>query len=289
MTEWLFVRKAGGRVSEAVWVSGLLLAMVLPPTIPLFMVVIGGVFAISFGKMAFGGFGANVFNPAMTGRVFLYITFPLHMTSEWIPAASLGDFPGGLTSWLYSPNIQGIDAVTTATYSHAYRMGAERLPSLLQLFLGDINGVFNKLGEIVYIGGGSAGETSAFLLICGGLFLVAKKIAKWRLVTGFFVTYAVCQIILHAAVPHLSVSLIPGMLSGGALLGGFFMVTDPVSATKTNTGQWIYASLIALSTSIIRTFSLFAGGLMFSILLGNMFGPLIDYAVKASGSRRKPS
>jgi len=280
VTEWMFVKKQDGKVSEAVFVTGMLFGLILPPTIPLYMVVLGAVFAITFGKMAFGGFGANVFNPAMVGRAFVYITFPVHMTNRWIPAANFSDFPGGFGAWRFSPIADYVSAITTATPSHAYREGAATLPSTWQLLLGNINGVFEKLGEVTFIGGGSLGETSALLLLIGGLYLVEKKIAKWRLVAGFFVSYGVVQVVLHMLVPAKAPNLVYGMLSGGAFLGGFFMVTDPVSAAKTKPGQWIYASLIAVLTNLIRTFSLFAGGLMFAVLLGNMFAPLIDHTVK---------
>ena len=101
ITEWLFVRKKDGKVSEAVFVTGMLFGLALPPTIPLYMVVLGAIFAITFGKMAFGGFGANIFNPALVGRAFLYITFPIHMTNRWIPAADFLQFPGGFSAWRF--------------------------------------------------------------------------------------------------------------------------------------------------------------------------------------------
>ena len=280
LTEWLFVRKGNGKVSEAVFVTGILLGLIMPPTIPPFMVVLGAAFAITFGKMAFGGFGANVFNPAMVGRAFVYITFPVQITNRWISASNFTDFPGGFAVWRYAPIPDYVTAITSATPSHAYKAAADTLPSLWQLFLGNINGAFDYLGERVFIGGGSLGETSALLLLIGGLFLVIKKVAKWRLVVGFLGTYALMQIILHMTVPDLAPPLVYGMLSGGAVLGGFFMVTDPISAPTTNGAQWLYGALIAISTNIIRTFSLFAGGLMFSILIGNMFAPLMDHGVK---------
>jgi Na+-transporting NADH:ubiquinone oxidoreductase subunit B len=286
LTEWMFVRKRDGKISEAVFVTGMLFGLILPPTIPLWMVVLGAVFAITFGKMAFGGFGFNIFNPAMVGRAFLYITFPVYMTGRWIPAANFTHFPGGFTAWRFSPVSDFISAVTSATPSHAYRAGAEILPSLWQLFLGNINGSFNQLGETIFIGGGSLGEVSAVLLILGGIYLITKKIAKWRLVVSFFGTYMILQVLLHWIVPHLASGLLYGVLSGGAVLGGFFMVTDPVSAPKTKGAQWMYGTLIATSTNIIRTFSLFAGGLMFSILLGNMFASLMDHGVKQLQKRK---
>lgn len=286
-TEWLFVRKKGGKVSEAVLVSGFILGLILPPTIPFYMIILGGVFAITFGKMAFGGFGANVFNPAMCGRAFLYITFPVHMTNRWIPAANFSDFPGGFAAWRFSPVADALSAITSATPSHAYRAGAETLPSIGQLLFGNINGSFENLGESVFIGGGSLGEASAILILIGGVYLLVKKAAKWRLVLSFFTVYMLVQTGLHQIVPDLVSGVLYGVLSGGAIFGGFFMVTDPVSAPKTKGAQWIYGSLIAVSTNIIRSFSLFAGGLMFSILLGNMFAPLMDHGVRVFQNRRK--
>ena len=287
ITEWMFVRKHHGKVSEAVFVTGMLFGLVLPPTIPFYMVVLGAVFAISFGKMAFGGFGANVFNPAMVGRAFIYITFPIHMTARWIPAANFSDFPAGFALWRFTPIGDALSAITTATPSHAYRAGAEILPTIGKLLFGNINGTFVKLGETVFIGGGSLGETSAVLILIGGFYLLIKKIAKWRLVVGFFGAYIIMQVILHLTMPHIAPGLLYGVLSGGAVLGGFFMVTDPVSAPKTKGAQWIYGTFIAILTNIIRSFSLFAGGLMFSILLGNMFAPLMDHGVKTFGNRGK--
>jgi Na+-transporting NADH:ubiquinone oxidoreductase subunit B len=285
----MFLRKKGGKVSEAVFVTGMLFGLILPPTIPMWMVILGAAFAITFGKMAFGGFGFNIFNPAMVGRAFLYITFPIHMTNRWIPAANFADFPGGFAVWRFSPVSDFLSALTTATPSHAYRAGAENLPSLWQLFFGNINGSFENLGETIFIGGGSLGETSVILLMMGGLYLLFKKIAKWRLVVSFFGTYMIMQVLLYWFVPDMASGLLYGVLSGGAVLGGFFMVTDPVSAPKTKGAQWMYGALIAISTNIIRTFSLFAGGLMFSILLGNMFASLMDHGVKQLQKRKVPT
>ena len=281
LTEWLFVRKSSGRVSEAVFVTALLFALTLPPTVPLPMVVLGAVFGIVFGKMAFGGFGANIFNPAMVARAFLYITFPVYMTNRWIPAADLSDFPGGFGTWRFSAGPYA-DSITTATVSHAYKAGAETLPGLAQLFFGHIHGRFVVMGETTLIGGGSLGETSAFLLLFGGIYLLIRKTARWRLVTGFFVTYFLFQSLLYFWVAGTTVpDPVVAVLSGGIVLGGFFMVTDPVSAAKTSTGQWIYSGLIAVVAALIRSFSLFAGGLMFAILIGNMFASLIDFSVRS--------
>lgn len=279
-TEWLFVRKTTGKVSEAVFVTAALYALILPPTLPWPMIILGAVFGITFGKMAFGGFGANAFNPAMVGRAFIYICFPVHMTNRWIPAAGFSDFPGGFLSWRFSILGKGISSVTSATVTHAAGAHAQGVPGFLQLFLGNINGQFESMGQMTLIGGGSLGETSALLLMTGGLYLILKKVANWRLVVGFFGTYLVFQTVLHAFLPDQVFNPVLALFSGGIVLGGFFMVTDPVSAPKTRPAQYIYAGLIAVLAILIRSFSLFAGGLMFAILLGNMFGPLMDHTVR---------
>ncbi|MCU0645586.1 MAG: RnfABCDGE type electron transport complex subunit D [bacterium] len=287
ITEWLFVRSANGKVSEAVFVTAFLYALSLPPTLPLYMVVIGAVFAITFGKMAFGGFGSNVFNPAMVGRAFVYITFPIHMTNRWIPAANFSDFPGGFAAWQFHTTPDYLSAITEATPQIAFKDGATTLPSYFQLLFGNINGQFERLGAPTLIGAGSMGEVSAILLIIGGLYLVYKKAANWRLVVSFFATFLIFDTILHLIMPAKVPNPLFGILAGSAILGGFFIVTDPISAPKTDIARYIYGSLIAIFTIVIKTFALFSGGLFFGVLLGNMFGPLIDYYVKNYQARRK--
>lgn len=287
VTEWLFLRKGQAKVTEAIVVTAILFAMTLPPTIPFYMVILGAVFGVSFSKMAFGGFGMNVFNPALVCRAFLYITFPLHMTNQWIPAANFSDFPGGFAMWRFFAGNNYLSAVTSATPNIAFKDGAATLPGYLQLFLGNINGQYEKLGEITLIGGGSIGETSALLLLIGGLYIVFKKVANWRLVVSFFATFVVFMTVLHLIIPEKTPDALFSILAGSAFLGGFFMVTDPVSSARTNAGRWIFGAMVAILAIIIKSFSLFAGGVMFAILLGNMFAPIIDYAVKNYQQRRK--
>jgi len=287
LTEWSFVRVQGTKVSEAIIVTAILFALSLPPTIPFYMVVLGGIFGVSFGKMAFGGFGNNVFNPALVCRAFLYITFPIHMTNRWIPAANFSEFPGGFAMWRFFSGGNNLSAITSATPNIAFKDGASSLPDYLQLFLGNINGHYEKLGELTLIGGGSIGETSALLLLIGGLYIVFKKVANWKPAVSFFATYFITTALLHLLVPVKAPDPLYSLLAGSAILGGFFMVTDPVSAARTDTGRWIYGALIAILAIVIKTFSLFAGGLMFAILLGNMFAPIIDYAVRNYQQRRK--
>lgn len=279
LTEWLFVKKTKpGKVSEAVFVTAILYGLILPPTIPFYMVILGAIFGITFGKMAFGGFGMNVFNPALVARAFVYITFPIQSTAVWTPAA--GSFPGGLSAWLYSPE-DAVSAITSATSLSAFRDGATTLPGLWQLFLGNIHGQFDKLGEITLIGGGSVGETSVLLIMIGGIYILYKKVANWKIVASFFGSFIIFQTIFHLAVPGKAGSSLFGLFAGGVVFAGFYMVTDPISAARTETGKVICPALIALLTILIRAFSLFAGGVMFAILLTNTFTPIIDYAINS--------
>jgi Na+-transporting NADH:ubiquinone oxidoreductase subunit B len=230
--------------------------------------------------MAFGGFGMNIFNPALVARAFVYITFPIHSTSRWVPAAGFGDFPGGLFAWLYSPK-DATSAITSATPLSAFRDGAATLPDSWQLFLGTIHGQFDKLGEIIPIGGGSIGETSALLIALGGIYLLYKNIANRKIVASFFGAFLIFQTLFYLVAPAKVANPLFGLLAGGVVFGGFYMATDPISASRTELGKIICPALIALLTILIRAYSLFAGGMMFAILLTNAFTPIIDYAIKS--------
>lgn len=281
-TEWLFVRhQKPGKVSEAVFVTAILYAMILPPTIPVYMVILGAIFGVTFSKMAFGGFGMNVFNPALVARAFVYLTFPVHTTSRWIPAAQFADFPGGLATWLYTPTGQnGLSAMTSASPLSAFREGATTFPNLWQLFTGTIAGQFvNAAGETIAIGGGSVGETSALLLLLGGGYLLYKKVANWKIVTSFFGAFIIFQLIFHIMAPTKFPDVWFGLFSGGLMFGGLYMVTDPITASRTEWGKILCPALAAVLTIIIRAYALFAEGVMFAILLTNTFTPIIDYAI----------
>jgi Na+-transporting NADH:ubiquinone oxidoreductase subunit B len=159
-------------------------------------------------------------------------------------------------------------------------ISATTLPGLGQLFWGNIYGQFlNKYGEQTFIGGGSVGETSVLLITIGGLYLLYKKIANWKIVASFFGSFIIFQTIFHLAVPAKVGNPLFGLFAGGVVFAGFYMATDPISAARTEAGKVICPALIALLTILIRAFSLFAGGVMFAILLTNTFTPIIDYAI----------
>jgi len=277
LTEFLFLIKRKQPVSEAVFVSAIIYALILPPTVPWHVVVIGIVFAILFGKMVFGGFGRNIFNPAMVGRAFVYISFPVAMTARWAPAAS---FPwGALGQWSTAgvTSVTGVaggaDVITSATPLAMVKAGTGKAPELLDLFLGNISGTM--------------GVTSVIAILIGGIYLFASGTANRWIILMTIGTYAVMDLLLVSVGVKTSVPVLPALMGGGFLFGAFFMVTDPVSAPRELGAKLIYAGLISVAASVIGTFSVFNGGLMFALLLGNMFSPILDYAFKQAKKRQK--
>lgn len=262
LSEYVFARKYDQQVSSSVFVTNMLFAMIIPPTLPFWMAVVGIIFAVVFGKMVFGGFGKNIFNPALVGRAFIYVTFAVYMTGMW--SEPYGGILGGLLS--YSP-----DAVTAAT--------------VLSTAKGTMNNVWLSafLGNIA----GSAGETSALLIIVGGMYLVIKKVASKEIIVSTVIGFLIPQTILWYLSVKDAVDPLTAMLTGGFMLGLFFMTTDPVSAPKTSVGKILYGLFIGLMTSMIRTFSVWPEGMMFAILLGNMLGPITDYAITEKKKKKK--
>lgn len=266
LTEYAFEKKRKKKISEAVIVTCILYTMTLPPTTPYWIAVVGIVFGVLFGKMVFGGFGRNVFNPALVGRAFIYVTFPEPMTVSWVKVAS--SFPGGFTKYL----TESVDVVSQATPMLLFRDTGEMV-SQINLLAGNVSG--------------SIGETSAILIILAGIYLIYKKVASWEIMAGSFVGFIGLSGVLYfmgnATVPH----PLYGMLAGGFLFGTIFMATDPISSPKTKEAKWVFGIIIGLVTVIIRGYALFAGGMMFAILIANTFAPIMDEAVKAYKESKK--
>jgi len=218
-----------------------------------------------FAKELFGGFGRNIFNPAMIGRCFVYICFPIALTAVWAkPAAGPA---GALAQWSTGSGEEGITGATPMADAKAGRS----TPVLSELFFGRISGTM--------------GVTSALAILIGGAYLLLSKTANWRIVLTVSLTYGLLSEILHrAGFPQVNGGL-AALLGGGFLFGAFFMATDPVSAPKTEEARLLYGILIGVVTVVIRNFSVFNGGFMFALLFANMFGPILDYAVKAYKSR----
>ncbi len=292
IVEFVFTRPRGEPVTEAVFVTTTLFALVMPPTVPLHVLTIGVIFAVMFAKEIFGGFGRNIFNPALAGRCFVYICFPVALTANWSQPA---DSPwGALNKWTTAG---GADAITNATPManlkagkitlNTANRGLEKIP--FNVAKDEIVNIRkNALLKGLMFGriSGTMGVTSVVLILIGGVYLFLTKTASRTIIISLVTTYAVLNQVLY----WFGIEPVPGawpaVLGGGFLFGAFFVATDPISAPRTKPAKIIYGIIIAACTTIIRNFSIFNGGLMFSILIGNMFAPILDHSVRAFRTAR---
>jgi electron transport complex protein RnfD len=219
-------------------ITGILLALTLPPTIPLWIAALGSIFAIAIAKEAFGGLGHNIFNPALAGRAFMQISFPAQM-SVWIA-------PSGFS----------LDAVTSASpLSDAFKQVGDNFNLYKDLLVGNVSG--------------SLGETSALLLLAGGILLIIFRIIDWRTPVAFIGATVLLSLVLGQ-------DPIYQILSGGLMIGAFFMATDYVTSPLTRTGKIIFGAGAGIITIIIRLYGGFPEGVCYAILLMNAAVPLIE-------------
>jgi Na+-translocating ferredoxin:NAD+ oxidoreductase subunit D len=239
-------------------VTGILLAFNVPANLPWWIIVIGALAAIGIGKLSFGGLGNNIFNPALVGRVFLLISFPVQMTS-----------------WPVN-NQAEIDGLTAATPLGIIKEGllngtpvsqiSEQLPATSDMLLGNI--------------GGSLGEISAVFLILGGLYMLYKKVITWHIPISVVASVAAIAAIFWLFDPQNYINPVYHVLTGGLMLGAIFMATDMVSSPMTPKGQIIFGVGIGVITISIRLFGAYPEGISFAILIMNAFTPLINAYVK---------
>ncbi len=265
-TEYIFEKRNNKKISEAIFVTCILYTMILPPATPYWIAVVGIVFGVMFAKEVFGGFGRNVFNPALVARAFVYVSFPAALTIQWSEVSQ--SFPGGFATYI----TKGVEAVSEATPMLVFR-NAGRMVDYKSLLIGNVSG--------------SIGETSAVLIILAGIYLIYKKVASWQIMAGTLLGFLGLTSIIYFTGSTEVANPLFALLSGGFLFGTVFMATDPISGAKTKEGKWIYGIMIGLITVIIRTFSLFTGGMMFAILISNTFVPILDEAIKGFKKRRK--
>ncbi|RZT93424.1 electron transport complex protein RnfD [Ancylomarina subtilis] len=251
-------------------ITGILLAFNMPANLPIWIIIIGALVAIGVGKMTFGGLGNNVFNPALVGRVFLLISFPVQMTS-WPKAL------GFETSYF--------DAATGATPLAIIKEGLNKgdsltdlmakLPSSMDMFLGNM--------------GGSLGEVAGAALVLGLIYMLVKKIITWHIPVSVIATVAIFSGILNLSNPEAYAGPAFHILTGGLLLGAIFMATDYVTSPMSNKGMIIYGIGIGILTVVIRVFGAYPEGVSFAILIMNGFVPLINVSVKPKrfGEKRK--
>ena len=234
-------------------ITGVLLAFNLPSNLPIWIIILGALFAIGVGKMSFGGLGCNPFNPALAGRVFLLLSFPVQMTT-W-------PLPGQLTSYLDAQT----GATPLAVMKEAVKTGdtsvLEKLPNAFDMLLGQM--------------GGSLGEVSALAILIGLVYMLMRKIITWHIPVSILLTVLVLSGLLHLYNPAYA-DPVNTLLSGGLLLGACFMATDYVTSPMTPRGQIIYGIGIGAITVIIRTFGAYPEGMSFAILIMNAFTPLIN-------------
>jgi len=261
--EVLFASIRKHEVNEGFFVTSVLFALICPPDMPLWQVALGISFGVVVGKEVFGGTGKNFLNPALTGRAFLYFAYPAQMSGDSVWTA--------------------VDGYTSAT----------------MLSLGASGGIEAIIGEGIswmdaFLGTvhGSIGETSTLAILIGGAVLLIMKIASWRIVGGVMAGMIATSLIFNAigsdTNPMFGMPWYWHLVVGGFAFGMIFMATDPVSASMTNTGKWIFGALIGVMTVLIRVVNpAFPEGIMLAILFGNLCAPLIDHFVVAANIKRR--
>jgi Na+-transporting NADH:ubiquinone oxidoreductase subunit B len=261
--EVLFATVRKHEVNEGFFVTSILFALICPPTLPLWMVALGISFGIVVGKEIFGGTGKNFLNPALTGRAFLFFAYPAAMSGDAIWTAVDG-FSGATPLGLAA--LGGVEAI------------AQSGISWMDAFYGKIQG--------------SMGETSTLAIMLGGSVLLVMGIASWRIVAGVMIGMVSMSLLFNAigseTNPMFTLPWYWHLVVGGFAFGMFFMATDPVSASMTNTGKWFFGALIGVMVMLIRVVNpAFPEGMMLAILFANLFAPLIDhYVVQANIKRR---
>ena len=253
ITKFLLKRPACTICDGSAVLTGLLLGFNLPCNLPIWIIVIGALVAIGIGKMTFGGLGQNPFNPALVGRVFLLISFPVQMTS-WPVSGQLTAYTDAETA--ATPLFIMQNAIANADPSEL-----DKLPDAAEMLIGQT--------------GGSLGEVSALLLLLGCAFMLWRKIITWHIPVSILGTVAVFSGLMHIidpvyAMPHVV------LMSGGLVLGACFMATDYVTSPMTTKGQLIYGICIGFLTVIIRNWGAYPEGMSFAILIMNAFTPLIN-------------
>jgi Na+-transporting NADH:ubiquinone oxidoreductase subunit B len=260
--EVLFAMKRGHEVNEGFFVTSILFALILPPTMPLWMVALGITFGVVIGKEVFGGTGKNFVNPALAGRAFLFFAYPAAMSGDEVWTA-----------------LDGFTSPTALSVVAADGMAVLREQlSWEQSFLGFMSG--------------SVGETSTLAILIGGAVLLWTRIASWRIVAGVMLGMIALATLFNMvgseSNPMFSVPWYWHLTLGGFAFGMIFMATDPVSAAMTDTGKWLFGILIGLMVVLIRVVNpAFPEGMMLAILFANLFAPLIDWFVTRANIKRR--
>lgn len=253
ITKYILKRDTTSLTDGSAIITGVLLAFNLPSNLPLWIIIIGALVAIGIGKMTFGGLGNNPLNPALVGRVFLLISFPVQMTT-WPVAHQLTAYADAQTC------ATPLALMKQAVYGDASALG--QLPSSLDLLIGN--------------NPGALGEVSALALLLGLGYMLWKKIITWHIPVSIFATVFIFAGLMHLYSPEQFASPLTHLLTGGMMLGAIFMATDYVTSPMTHKGMIIYGVGIGFLTVLIRLFGAYPEGMSFAILIMNVFTPLIN-------------
>ena len=257
--EFIFAQIRHHEVNEGFLVTGMLIPLIMPPDVPLWMVAVSTAFAVIFGKEVFGGTGMNILNPALLARAFLFFAYPGQMSGDKVWIAEKADAFSGAT-----PLAEAAAGNTAA------------MPSSWEMFIGTIPGCI--------------GETSTLAILLGAAFLLFTGIGSWRIMFSVFAGGLLAGLLLNATAvnPYMEIPAYQHLIMGGFAFGAVFMATDPVTASQTYTGKYIYGFLIGLLAVVIRVFNpAYPEGMMLAILLMNVFAPLIDHYVVQANTRRR--
>ena len=263
--EFFTAQIRGHEINEGFLVSGMLIPLIVPVDIPLWMLAIATAFAVIIGKEVFGGTGMNILNPALTARAFLFFSYPAWMSGDkvWIEGMVAN-----------SSVIDGFSGATPLAQAAAHETA--NLPSVMEMFIGTIPG--------------SVGETSALAILIGAVILIATGIGSWKIIVSVIAGGMGMGLLMNAVAvnPFMEMPAHYHLIMGGFAFGAVFMATDPVTATQTEKGKWIYGFLIGVLAVLIRVLNpAYPEGMMLAILLMNVFAPLIDhYIVEGSIKKR---
>lgn len=277
--EWIiqkYIIKGPSTVSDgSAIVTGVLLAFNVPSNLPIWIIIIGAFVSIGIAKMSFGGLGKNPFNPALVGRVFLLISFPVQMTSWPKPAVLFSSLADAVTGPTPLGNLKE-ELATGRTVSDIMENGTRMFIDGKEVLYQLPNYMDQLLGNM----GGSLGEVSAIALILGGLYMLFRKIITWQIPVSYIGSVIVFTGILWMINPDLYVNPMFHLITGGLMLGVFFMATDMVSSPMAPKGQLIFGLGCGVLTVIIRVWGAYPEGVSFAILIMNAFVPLINSGIK---------
>ena len=274
ITEFAFSVIRKHPINEGYLVSGLLIPMVLPPTMPLWQVAVASIFAVVLAKEAFGGTGMNVLNVALVARAFLYFAYPSDISGDQV--------------WVFLGEHTAIDGFSGATPLALAAQTLESGQNVVQSFAAHGGYSFSNLfyGFIP----GAIGETSVLMILIGAVILIATGVGSWKIIVSVFGGAYLMALLLNLIGAN-QFMMMPAeyhLVIGGLAFGAVFMATDPVTASQTETGKWIYGFMIGVLTIIIRVLNpAYPEGIMLAILFMNVFAPLVDYYVVAANKKRR--